>query len=222
MISQLDPQELEQRLERLLNMIVELKEEESLGELSDMLEKGVDPKDLLACFMEGMHRIGLLFEEGSYFIAALIMAGEIMRSAMETLKPYLTGQNQDDQEKGRIILGTIQGDIHDLGKNLFALLLNCNNFEVIDLGVDVPAETFLEKAKEISPDIIGISCVLTNSVDNLKAAVELFTEKLPAFKDRIVIGGTCLDQHMAAYIGTTNWAKDAVEGLRLCQELKRS
>ena len=219
MSDQLERQALDQRLRRLLNMIVELQEEDSLAELQGMLADGVDSRELLACYMEGMRRIGVLFEEGSYFIAALIMAGEIMRSAMEVMRPYLAGPEQQGKSEGRIILGTIQGDIHDLGKNLFGLLLNCNSFEVIDLGVDVPPDVFLEKAKEFKPDVIGISCVLTNSVDNLKAAVELLQDQLPEPKAKIVIGGTCLDEHMAAYVGAAHWASDAVVGLKVCQQL---
>ena len=149
MSDQLERQALDQRLRRLLNMIVELQEEDSMAELQGMLADGVDSRELLACYMEGMRRIGVLFEEGSYFIAALIMAGEIMRSAMEVMRPYLAGPEQQGKSEGRIILGTIQGDIHDLGKNLFGLLLNCNSFEVIDLGVDVPPDVFLEKGQGI-------------------------------------------------------------------------
>ncbi len=219
MSDQLEREALDQRLQRLLTMIVELREEDSMAELQGMLAEGVDSKELLACYMEGMRRIGVLFEEGAYFIAALIMAGEIMRSAMEVLRPYLAAPEQEGKSAGRIILGTIQGDIHDLGKNLFALLLNCNSFEVIDLGVDVPAQVFLEKAWELKPDVIGISCVLTNSVENLKAAVELLQDQLPEPKAKIVIGGTCLDEHMAAYVGAAHWASDAVVGLKVCQQL---
>jgi methanogenic corrinoid protein MtbC1 len=212
---------LDLRIKRLLNMIVELQEEECQAELQGMLAEGVDPKDLLSCFMEGMRRVGIKFEEGTYFIAALIMAGEIMRSAMEALRPYL-GPKRAKKSEGRVLLGTIEGDIHDLGKNLFALLLNCNGFEVIDLGVDVPGEVFLEKAKEVRPDAIGISCVLTTSVDNLKDAVELLGDEIPATKNRIVIGGTCLDEHLAEYVGSALWARDAAAGLKICQEVMHS
>jgi methanogenic corrinoid protein MtbC1 len=200
-----------------VDLIVELKEEESLSELKSMLAEGVGHKNLLACFMEGMRRIGNRFEKGTYFIAALIMAGEIMRSATEVLRPYM-GPKQPNSE-GRILLGTIEGDIHDLGKNLFALLLNCHGFEVIDLGVDVPGEHFLEKARELKPDAIGISCVLTTSVGYLRDAVKLLANELPLSKNRILVGGTCLDARMAEYVGSSLWARDAVVGLKLCQEI---
>lgn len=143
MNNQSEKKKMDVRLEKLLTMITELQEDDSLAELRSMLDEGVDPKTLLACCMEGMRQIGIRFETGSYFIAALIMAGEIMRSATEILSPYLDHRPASEMG-GRIMLGTIQGDIHDLGKNLFSLLLKCHNVDVIDLGVDVPGDVFLE------------------------------------------------------------------------------
>ncbi|MGD9364894.1 MAG: cobalamin-dependent protein [Desulfobacteraceae bacterium] len=209
---------LASRLERLTVMITELQEEAGLGELRAMLAEGVDPKALLAACMEAMHRIGMRFESGSYFIAALIMAGEIMSSATELLSPHLTDQ-QSGGSGGRIMLGTIQGDIHDLGKNLFALLLKCHGIEVIDLGVDVPARVFLEQAEKQKPDMIGISCVLTTSLEYLKQAIRLLTDELPASGPPIVIGGTCINQQMAAHVEAPLWAEDATGGLRICREI---
>jgi methanogenic corrinoid protein MtbC1 len=206
------------RIQRLLEMIVALKEKESLAELGNMLNDGVDPKTLLACCMEGMRRIGDEFEKGTYYIAALIMAGEIMRAATELLSPYLT-QLPDSDGEGTVMIGTIQGDIHDLGKNLFALLLKCHSFKIIDLGVDVSKETFLERATAMRPDIIGISCVLTNSLDTLKEAVASLKDDLPHPQVPILIGGTCLDARLARHIGPAIWAKDAAKGLTLCKKL---
>lgn len=208
----------DKRLQDLQVMIASLNEEKSIAELRAMLDEGVDPKILLACCMEGMHRVGVLFETGKYFIAGLIMAGEIMRSATELLTPYLTNKPAT-KSSGLIMLGTIQGDIHDLGKNLFALLLTCNGFEVIDIGVDIPPADFLSKALEIQPDIIGISCVLTNSVENLKKAVDLLYDQLPAPGRPIIIGGACLDEQLAGHIGAQYWAQDAADGLKICQKI---
>lgn len=208
------------RLQRLVWQISELHEEACLADLRKMLDAGLDPRDLLSCFMEGMRRVGEQFENGHYFIAALIMAGEIMRAAMDVLGPYLTPQEAAGGG-GRIILGTIQGDIHDLGKNLFSILLSCHRFEVIDLGVDVPPSVFLAKAKELKPDLIGISCVLTTSVPNLKEAMVLLQAKLPRPAPPVIVGGTCLDARLADHVGATHWASDAAAGLKLCQRLLR-
>jgi methanogenic corrinoid protein MtbC1 len=206
------------RLERLTLMITELQEEAGLAELRKMLAEGVDPKALLDACMEAMHRIGTRFENGSYYIAALIMAGEIMSCATELLSPHLTDQ-QTGGSGGRIMLGTIQGDIHDLGKNLFALLLKCHGIEVVDLGVDVPARVFLEQAAEQQPDMIGISCVLTTSLEHLKQAIRLLSDELPASGPPIVIGGTCINEQIADHVGATLWADDATGGLRICREI---
>ncbi len=215
------PKHLDARLEGLKGMITELQEDASLAELRNMLAEGVDPDLILAACMEGMHQVGVRFETGEYFIAALIMAGEIMRRATEVLSPYITRQKAGGSG-GRIILGTIQGDIHDLGKSLFSILLKCHGIEVIDLGVDVPARVFLEQTVKLQPDIIGISCVLTTSVEYLKQAISLFKQELPHSGPPVVIGGTCIDEHMAAYVGASLWANDAAAGLRICQELFRN
>ena len=117
------------------------------------------------------------------------------------------------------MLGTIQGDIHDLGKNLFSLLLKCNGIKVIDIGVDVTGEMFLNESIKKQPDIIGISCVLTNNVDHLKQAVHSIQSGFSDQGPPIIIGGTCLDERIAEYVGATYWAKDAAAGLRICEEI---
>ncbi|MEJ2157189.1 MAG: cobalamin-dependent protein [Desulfobacteraceae bacterium] len=206
------------RLERMKGMIIELQEEASLAELRKMLDAGVDPKLLLDAFMAAMHQVGIRFENGSYFIAALIMAGEIMRGATELLSPYLADQKAD-HSSGRIVLGTVRGDIHDLGKNLFAILLKCHGIEVMDLGVDVPAEVFLEQSRKLQPDIVGISCVMTTSIDNLKQAIDMFKQQSPQTDLPIVVGGTCIDEQIAHYVDAAFWTNDATAGLRICQEI---
>ncbi len=212
--------EIDPRLQRLLELIIELREEEVHSELKKLLNDGMSAHDILSCCMEGMRQIGDRFESGTYFIAALIMAGEIMQSATGQLTPYLS-QEEADREEGRIILGTVQGDIHDLGKNLFSILLKCNGFKIIDLGVDVSAEKFLEQAEKLKPDIIGISCVLTSSITNLKETLTFLKEKLPDPKIPLLIGGTCVDEHVAEFVESPHWAKDAADGLKVCQRIVR-
>ena len=205
------------RLEHLIVLITDLKEEESLNELKALIQSGIDPKALFQCCMEGMRRVGVLFEKGVYYIAALIMAGEIMRAATELLTPHLSIAKAAENSGGCVMLGTIQGDIHDLGKNLFSLLLRCNGIKVIDLGVDVAGAVFLANAIEHKPDMIGISCVLTNNVEHLKHAVQYLQSSLAPQVTPIIIGGTCLDQRIAEHVGATYWAKDAAAGLRICE-----
>lgn len=205
-------------LSRLVALVTDLREEACQAETKALLADGVSPQALLSCFMDGMSRIGQRFETGNYYIAALIMAGEIMRQATETLSPLLIDRKVTSLG-GRVVLGTIEGDIHDLGKNLFAMLLRCHQFEVIDLGVDVPARVFLESIREHRPDVVAVSCVLTTSVPTLKEAVALIRAEAGPGAPPMLVGGTCLDRVMAAHVGADHWAPDAATGLRLCQDL---
>jgi methanogenic corrinoid protein MtbC1 len=145
------------------------------------------------------------------------MAGDIMRQTMEILSPHLS--QASEQTSSVILLGTIAGDIHDLGKNLFANLARFNGFKVVDLGVDVPPETFLAEAQRQNPDVIGISCVFTNAVPELKAAVELLQHELPSPRPPVIVGGTCIDEQISRFINADFWARDAAEGLKTCKDV---
>ncbi len=206
------------RIENVIDLITDLKMEETLSELQQLLDDGTDPKLLLDTTMEGMRRVGVLFEKGTYYIAALVMAGEIMRAVNQLLLPYLTAK-RPTESSGRMLIGTIKGDIHDLGKDLFSLLLQCHGIEVVDLGVDVPAETFLERAKQEKPNIIGISCVLTSCIEALKQSIGFLQERLSSPPPSIIVGGTCLDKLVADHVGAKYWAGDAATGLKICQLL---
>lgn len=214
------PQEYTARRDRLVELIIKLKEQECLDEIADMLASGWEAVDLLESCILGMRGVGKRFEEGRYFIAALIMAGDIMRQTTDLLGPHLTHQ-QYDQPSSILLLGTIAGDIHDLGKNLFSILARFNGFEVVDLGVDVAPETFLAEAKRVNPDVIGISCVFTNAVPELKKALELLRRELPAPRPPVIIGGNCIDEQISTHVGADHWVRDAAQGLKACQELVR-
>lgn len=219
MSKQLHDSTVESRLEQLTAMIVELDEKQSMAELAALLDKGVAPAILLDCCMEAMREIGERFEEGVYFIAALIMAGEIMRMATEQLRPHLLQSQVTEENRGIMLIGTVQGDIHDLGKNLYTLLLRCNGVEVVDLGVDVPAEVFLEHALRLQPDFVGLSCVLTTSVENMKSTAHLLRQQLGQSCPPIIVGGTCVDERIADYVGPCIRAQDASAGLNICLDI---
>lgn len=201
---------------RIIDLVAELKEEQCLTELTALLNQGYQAGELLGACIEGMRRVGDLFEEGEYFIAALIMAGEIMRRATELLHPQLH-RGRKLPVTGKVLVGTIQGDIHDLGKNLLILLLESHGFDVVDLGVDVPPEAFVARAREEQPDVVGISCVLTVGVDQLKEAVALLHAELPEPRPPVVIGGACIDAQISRFVNADHWARDAVEGVRICR-----
>ncbi len=212
-----NPESFAARKKRLVDLIVELDERHCMSEIENMLSSGWDPMDLLDCCIQAMRVVGKRFEEGRYFIAALIMAGAIMRQATDLIEPHLVRRESYDAN-GTIILGTIAGDIHDLGKNLFAVLVRCIGFEVIDLGVDVPPPAFLEAAKQTRPDLVGISCVFTHALPELKTAVQAVRTEL-APPPPIIIGGTCIDELICRHVEADYWVQDAAQGVKICRRL---
>jgi methanogenic corrinoid protein MtbC1 len=200
------------RLDHLSALIAELKEEQTLTLLEKLLSEGFTPSVLLNKCMEGVRRVGKNFEQGRYFIAALVMAGEIMRQATEMLGPHLS-PDETGKTQGRVLLGTVQGDIHDLGKNLFASLLDFDGVEVIDLGVDVDPGEFLIKTREVTPLMIGLSCVLTSCVSGLKDTIAALHNALGNACPTIIIGGACIDEKIREFSRADFWAEDAYQGL---------
>jgi methanogenic corrinoid protein MtbC1 len=206
------------RSKRLIDLIADLDEKQALSEITDMLASDWKPTEVMESCILAMREVGKRYEEGRYFIAALIMAGEIMRQTTELLEPYLP-RLKSDLISGTILLGTIAGDIHDLGKNLFAILARCEGFQVADLGVDVEPERFLTEAKRIEPDLIGISCVLTLALPDLKKAVELLRKELPPHAAPVMVGGNCIDEHIFKYVKADYWSQDAAQGIQACQKI---
>ncbi len=212
--------EHDNRRQNLVRLIVELKERQCLAEITDMLAAGWDPLELLESCVQGMQEIGLRFEDGRYYISALIMAGAIMGQTTELLEPHLKGR-KTDRVIGTLLLGTVAGDIHDLGKNLFAVLARFKGIEIIDLGVDVAADTFLSEARKIKPEMVGISCVLTTAWPELKNTVETLRNELPPPRPAIIIGGTSIDEQICRHVKSDYWVRDASEGLAICQRIMK-
>ena len=199
----------------LLERISTLQEKKSLEQLKRLRTSGYDTVELLYCCMEGVKQVGLAFEKGEYYISALIMAGEIMRQAAEYLNSFLPSM-EDPRVLGHVLLGTVKGDIHDLGKNIFKDMLQCNGFKVTDLGVDVPVRTFVEKTLELEPDFVSISCLLTNCVDNLAEVVKRVRAVQTGKKNLIIVGGNCLDQLVNDVVKADIWFSDAVQAVDFC------
>ncbi|MFV0437770.1 MAG: B12-binding domain-containing protein [Desulfopila sp.] len=202
----------------LVQRIADLDEQGSISSVLDLLAEGCNPQSVLESCFQGMREVGTRFEEGRYFIAALIMAGEIMHQITNILEPSLSSQ-QKDSTSGTLLLGTVAGDFHDLGKNLFAILARCYGIEVVDLGVNVKGSIFLQKALEIKPDIIGISCILSVCWENLEKTVKLLHKELPQPQPAIIIGGASVDRRIARYVKSDYWVRDASEGVNYCLEV---
>lgn len=207
-------------LNRLSALIAELEEETVLALVQERLAAGDDPLQIIEACNAGMRVVGQKYENGEYFVSGLIMAGEIFREVVELVQPLLE-KRADGKSSGLVLIGTVSGDIHDIGKNMLGMLLACYGFTVIDLGVDVPPDDFAAKAIEIQPDLVGLSGLITASFEKMKETVTVLREKATAagVSFPILIGGGMIDGQVARYVGADYWEKDAMGGVRLCQEL---
>jgi 5-methyltetrahydrofolate--homocysteine methyltransferase len=165
---------------------------------------------------KGMEIVGQKYEDGEYFLAELIMAGETMKEGMMVLEPHLKAG--DIKIAGKVIIATVRGDLHDIGKNVVVTLLKAANFEIIDLGVDIKAEQFVEAVKEYNPDIVAMSALLTTTMIEMEAVVKKLKEAGLRENIKIIIGGAPITPEYAKKIGADAAAKDAVEGVRKCNE----
>jgi methanogenic corrinoid protein MtbC1 len=215
-----DQKDLTQQMKELATLVSELKEDEVLARVQRHIESGTPPEELLSACQEGMRLVGLMHEKGQYFIAGLIMAGEIMYRAVDLLRPVMI-KSRSGENVGRVVLGTIAGDIHDIGKNLFRDLLECHGFQVLDLGVDVPPSEFVRADSDFESNLIAASALMTGSFPQLRELVRLFDEKAIEKKTRplIIIGGGQVDEVVFNMTGPDYWASDAFSGVRLCQKL---
>lgn len=171
--------------------------------------------EAVAACQAGMSIVGNLFESGDYFVGDLIFAGELLTEAINVLKPALGGDAS--VVVGTILLGTVHGDLHDIGKNIFRSMSEAAGFEVVDLGIDVEVDTFVKKAQEIKPQIIGMSGVLTLAIDSMKDTIEAL--KAAGVDSKIIIGGNPVTKEACAFVGADAFTTNAAEGVKLCQGL---
>ena len=160
-------------MQDLINAIVEMREDDALALTRKYLDQGADPMRIFDAYKEALGIIGKRFEEGTYFVPELIMAGEMMKTASDLMKPLIAAKQGEQSAKlGKFLLGTVEGDIHDIGKDIVHMLMDINGFEVRDLGVDVPAQRFWDEYKDFQPDIIGMSGLLTLAYEAMKQVVD--------------------------------------------------
>ena len=210
-------------MNELATLVADLREREVLEAVQRLLEAGAPPTEILQACQKGMRLVGSMHEKGRYFIAGLIMAGEIMRQAMALVKPVMVREKRG-KTFGRVLLGTIQGDIHDIGKNLFRDLLEFHGFTVLDLGVDVPPAEFVMAEADFKPDLIAASALITESFPHLRELVDLFNDAARRKSDRrplILIGGGQVDERVFKMSGADRWGEDAFLGIQICTELMK-
>ena len=200
--------------EKLIEAIASLDEAKALELTKELLEAGEDPTTILDDLRRAAEIIGSKFEAGEYFIADLVMAGEILKTVSELVRERLKALGRAREVVGRLLIGTVEGDIHDIGKNIVVTMAEAAGFEVIDLGVDVPPQKFVEAIKQYSPDIVGMSGLLTLAIESMKKTVDAIKEAGLREKVKIIIGGGRVDQYACQYIEADAWTNDAAHGVK--------
>jgi 5-methyltetrahydrofolate--homocysteine methyltransferase len=200
--------------ERLIEAIVEMREPVALTLAAGMLDEGEEPLRVLDACSEAMTVVGRRFEEGAYFLPELIMAGEILRQISERVKPRL-GREAVRERLGRVVVGTVKGDIHDIGKDLVVFLLEVSGFDVVDLGIDVPPERFVRAVRESEPQVVGLSGFLTLAFGAMKETVDAIRDAGLRDRVRIMIGGGQIDEEVRRYTGADAYGTNAMEAVRL-------
>ncbi|MFX1520115.1 MAG: corrinoid protein [Promethearchaeota archaeon] len=210
----------EQLFKDIKNAIVDLDREECLKLVQEALDSGVDPLDVIENGLKkGIQIIGTKYEEGELFIVDLMMGASAMKAAIELLEPHISTEMKKKTSAGKVLIGTVEGDVHDIGKTIVSTLLAANGFEVIDLGTEVPASKFVEKVKEIKPDIVGMSALLTTTMPQMQVVIKEFEKEGLRDSIRVMVGGAPVTQEFADKIGADGYAKDAEEAVKWAKEL---
>jgi len=180
------------------------------------LDNKISPQEIISrSIAEGMDIVGKKFEASEYFLSELIVAGEIGKEITKMLEPYLKGS--EVKKVGKVVIGTVRGDLHDIGKNIVAIMLESAGFEVIDLGADVPPEKFVEAVKKEKPEIVAMSALLTVTMVEMKSVVDALKEAGIRDRVKIIVGGAPVTEEFAKSIGADGYGADAVQGVRICK-----
>lgn len=196
--------------------LADLEEETVLKLAQERLDAGDDPMAILKSCHEGMAMIGKRYEESEYYVSDLIMAGEIFKQTMAVLSPRLKGDSSGT--RGKVVAGTVKGDIHDIGKDIVVTLLKAANYDVLDLGVDVPPEKFVEAVKENGATIVGLSGLLTISFETMKETVAALEAAGVRSKVKVMVGGGPVNEMVRDYVGADAFGADAQAAVTICNQ----
>jgi len=200
--------------QKLIDAIADMREDEALELVTKMAERGVEPLSILNDVKAAMDVIGQRYEEGDYFLPELVMAGEIMNQVMVMIKPALA-ESMEEEHLGKVVIGTVKGDIHDIGKDIVSFMLKVGGYNVLDLGVDVPAQKFVQAIREFQPQVVALSGFLTLAFDQMKATVEAIEKAGLRDRVKIMIGGGQIDEAVREYTGADAYGKDAIVAVKL-------
>ena len=202
--------------EKLIAAITNMSKDDALRITQELLESDVDPEEILNVGRVALQTIGERFEAGEYFLPELIVSGDIMGAIAEVVKPHLEA-DLTREKIGKVVIGTVEGDIHDIGKDIVVFMLDLNGFEIIDLGVDVAVDRFVEAAQEHQPDIVGLSGFLALAIPPMKETVSALRQA--GMEDlKIMIGGGPIDDLVREHSGADAWGADAMEGVSIAKQ----
>lgn len=203
----------------LVDILLDFKGDKVIEYCRDKIKRGTSPYEIFNNLSKGLDEIGRKYESGRYFTSDLIVSGGNMKKAITELRHLF--KQESNKYEGRVLLGTVKGDVHDIGKTIFSIMLQSKGFEVKDLGVDVTENDFIKGIKEFNPDILAMSSLLTSTMSNMEEVIKELTKKGLRNNIKIIVGGSPVDQEYASRIGADAYGKDAVEGVRKCRLLLR-
>lgn len=206
----------EEILEKIRRAVINLDTENIQKLCMEAIKAGIPAYDvIMKGFSRGLEVVGEKFEKEEYYLAELVVAGEVVKEGMRVLEPYL--KTNSVKKIGKVVIGTVKGDLHDIGKNIVATLLRAAGFDVIDLGVDVPPERFIDAVREHKPNIVAMSALLTTTMNEMENVIKMLKEAGLRDKVKVIIGGAPITDEFAERIGADAAAKDAVEGVNICK-----
>ena len=202
---------------KLVSAIADMREEEALKLVRKMVAEGTAPVVIVDAAREAMGIVGERYEKGTYFLPELIMAGEMLAQITQIIKPELA-KMPEVKRQGKVLIGTVKGDIHDIGKNIVSFMLDVNGFEVQDMGVDVAPQKFVEAIRDFQPQVVGLSGFLTLAFDAMKETIEAI--KAAGLRDgvKIMIGGGQITEQIREYAGADAYGRDAMAGVSLAKK----
>jgi len=205
--------------EKLIELIAGMEEEDALKLTEEMLDNGIEALEILDACRKAMDIVGAKFEAQEYFIPELILSGEMLDQIAALVKPRLAvGESDEKTSAGKVLIGTVHGDLHDIGKNIVTFMLDVNGYEVIDLGIDVPVQKFIDAIKENQPQVVGLSGFLTLAFDSMKETVDAIAEAGLRDKVKIMIGGGQVDDQIRKHTGADAYGINAMQAVACCKQ----
>ena len=203
-------------IDRFVDSIINLDIDKAIKLSKDLIEAKTPTTDLFKAISRALDVVGKKYEEKEYFLSELIMAGEVVQEVLKIVEPM--HKSGEKVTVGTVILATVRGDLHDLGKNIFAMLLQASGFKVIDLGIDVSAKDIVKAIQDNNADVVGLSALLTTTVPELENVISELEKENMRSKVKVIVGGAAVNDEVAEKYGVDGWGRTAVEGINICKQ----